>query len=301
MRIGLNGGGHTTDLGAIRAQAARAAADGFASYWLSQITGPDVLTTLAVVGAETTGLELGTAVVPVYSRHPLALASQALTVQAASGGRLVLGIGPSHRMMVEAMLGASYARPYTYVREYLAVLKPLLRGDPVDFAGACITARGRVTVEAPPCPILLAALAPRMLALAGSEADGAVTWMVGPRTLRNHVAPALWKAAEAARRPPPRIVVGLPVCVTDDVARAKRHAVETLAIYGTLPAYRATLDREGVDGPADLLIAGDETAVRERVAALADAGATDLRAAELCPHDDDRARTRALLRSLLAR
>src|SRR5215471_6867216 len=188
MRIGWNGGGHHTSLAAIRAEAKRAAAEGFASYWLSQIAGPDALVALAVVGAETPAIELGTSIVPLYGRHPYALAAQALTAQAASGGRLVLGIGPSHQVVVENLFGESYARPFTRTAETLAALRSLLRGDAVDVAGQELRARGKLAIEAAPCPILVAALGPRMLELAGREADGTILWMVGPKTVGAHVA-----------------------------------------------------------------------------------------------------------------
>jgi F420-dependent oxidoreductase-like protein len=299
MRIGINGGGHHTSLDAIRDEARAAARDGFASYWLSQISGPDALTALAVVGAETPGIELGTAIVPTYPRHPMALAMQALTVQAATGGRLVLGIGPSHRVAVEGAWGLSYARPLAHMREYVAVLRDLLQGKAVSFAGEQLVARGRLAIDAQPCPVLLAALGPRMLELAGTAADGTVTWMAGARTLRDHIVPAVVVAAEKAGRGRPRVVAGLPICVTDDVAGARAHAAERLGVYGTLPAYRAMLEREGVAGPEGVLLAGAEAEVRDAVAALEAAGVTDLRASMLCANAEEAARTRALLRSLL--
>ena len=299
MRIGINGGGHHTSLDAIRDEARAAARDGFASYWLSQINGPDALTALAVVGAETPGIELGTAIVPTYPRHPIALAMQALTVQAATGGRLVLGIGPSHRVAVEGAWGLSYAKPLAHTREYVAVLRDLLQGKAVSFAGEQLVARGQLAIDAEPCPVLLAALGPRMLELAGTAADGTVTWMAGARTLRDHIVPAVVAAAEKAGRGRPRVVAGLPICVTDDVAGARAHAAERLGVYGTLPAYRAMLEREGVAGPEGVLLAGDEAEVRDAVAALEAAGVTDLRASVLCANAEEAARTRALLRSLL--
>ena len=298
MRIGWNGGGNHTRLDAIRAEARRAAEDGFASYWLSQIAGPDALVALAVVGAETPGIELGTSIVPLYGRHPLVLAAQALTAQAASGGRLVLGIGPSHQPVVEAMLGESYARPFTRTREMLEALRRLTRGEAVDLQGEEVRVRGRLAIEAAPCPILVAALGPRMLELAGREADGTVLWMVGPRSLREHVAPRIRDAAAKAGRPAPRIVAGAPVCVTDDVAAARAFAAEKLRTYGALPAYRAMLEREGVAGPAELLVAGSEAKVRDSLAAYAAAGATDLRAGALCATPAETERTRALLAGL---
>jgi F420-dependent oxidoreductase-like protein len=299
MRIGINGGGHHRSLEAIRDEARAAARDGFASYWLSQINGPDALTALAVVGAEAPGIELGTAIVPTYPRHPIALAIQALTAQAATGGRLVLGIGPSHRIAVEGAWGLSYAKPLAHTREYVAVLRDLLQGKAVSFAGEQLVARGQLAIDAEPCPVLLAALGPRMLDLAGTAADGTVTWMAGARTLRDHIVPAVVAAAEKAGRGRPRVVAGLPICVTDDVAGARAHAAEKLGVYGTLPAYRAMLEREGVTGPEGVLLAGDEAEVRDAVAALEAAGVTDLRASVLCANAEEALRTRALLRSLL--
>jgi F420-dependent oxidoreductase-like protein len=299
MLIGLNGGGHARSLAAIRTQAREAARDGFASYWLSQISGPDALTALAVIGSETPGIALGVSIVPIFGRHPIALAIQALTAQAASGGRLVLGIGVSHQVAVEGAMGLSYARSFTYAREYVAALRPLLRGDAVSVAGEQVTARAQLAIDdAIPPPVILAALGARMLDLAGREADGCTTWMVGPKTLRDHIIPSVTRAAEAAKRSRPRVVVGLPVCVTGDRDAARAFARQQLGVYGTLPAYRALLDREGVGGPEDLVIAGNEDEVGSRIIALSAGGATDFRATELCPSPDDAARTRALLKQL---
>lgn len=300
MKIGVNGGGGIHRLEDALEQARAAERDGFASYWLSQIAGIDALTALAVIGHEVPHLELGTAVVPTYPRHPMALAVQALTVQAATGGRLVLGIGPSHKLLVEGMLGHSFDRPYSHTREYNTALRTLLRGEATDFRGDQLTARGKVDVVAPAPPVLIAGLGPRMLALAGSEADGTVTWMCGIKTVTQHIVPRVRAAAEAAERPAPRVVVGLPVCVTDDPKRARALAAEKLAIYGGLPSYRAMLDREGVDAPEQIALIGDEAQVRDSLQELAASGATDLRATELCPTSDDAARTRALLRELQA-
>jgi F420-dependent oxidoreductase-like protein len=298
MRIGWNGGGNHTSLDALRAEARRAADDGFASYWLSQISGPDALTALAVVGAETPRIELGTSIVPLYGRHALVLAAQALTANAAAGGRLVLGVGPSHRPVVEGMFGESYARPFTRTREMLSALRPLLRGEAVDLQGEEVRVRGRIAIEAKPVPVLVAALGPRMLELAGRDADGTVLWMVGPNTLRAHIAPRIRDAAAKADRPAPRIVAGVAVCVTDDASSARAFAEQRLRVYGTLPAYRAMLEREGVAGPQELLVAGSESLVRDALAVYAEAGATDLRAGALCPTAAESERTRELLSSL---
>lgn len=298
MRIGWNGGGHHTRLESIRDEARRAAADGFASFWLSQITGPDALTALAAVAADAPGIELGTSIVPVYGRHPITLAAQALTAQAATGGRFVLGIGASHQVLVEGMFGESYTRSFTHTKETLLALKALLAGEPVALDGKEIVARGRLSIEAAPCPILVAALGEKMLDLAGRESDGVTLWMVGPRTVADYVAPRLREAAARAGRPSPRILAGVPVCVTDDPDRARGHAAEELKLYGFLPAYRATLRREGLSGPEGLLAAGSEDAVREQLARFETAGATDLRLNTLCATPEETDRTRAFLRAL---
>jgi 5,10-methylenetetrahydromethanopterin reductase len=300
MRIAWSGGGHHTRLESIRDEARRAAADGFASFWLSQITGPDALTALAAVAADAPGIELGTSIVPVYGRHPITLAAQALTAQAATGGRLVLGIGASHQVLVEGIFGESYARSFTRTKETLLALKGLLTGEAVSLDGKEVVVRGRVSIEAPPCPILVAALGEKMLDLAGQEADGVTLWMVGPKTVADYIAPRLRDAAARAARPSPRILAGAPICVTDAPERARAMAAEQLKLYGVLPAYRATLTREGFDGPEGLLIAGTEQEARERIAAYETAGATDIRVSALCATPEEGERTRAFLRDLCA-
>jgi F420-dependent oxidoreductase-like protein len=300
MRIGIFGG--DTASGPIEASveaAQSAAVDGFASYWLPQIFGMDALTALAVIGRAVPGIELGTAVVPTYPRHPMMLAQQAMTTQAASGGRLALGIGLSHQLVIEGMFGYSFDKPLRHMREYLEVLVPLSRTGAVSFTGETVTANAGVEVKgSTPFPILLAALGPKMLELAGGVGDGTITWMTGPATIESHIAPTINAAAAAAGKPPPRVVVGLPVCVTDDVDGARERAAKTFEIYGTLPSYRAMLDREGADSPADVAIVGSEDAVRADVERLAGIGGTDF-LANVFGSRDERTRTTALLRALL--
>jgi F420-dependent oxidoreductase-like protein len=284
----------------LREQAQQAADDGFASVWMSNIFGLDALTALAVTGSQVGGIELGTAVVPTYPRHPAALAQQALTVAAACGGRLVLGIGLSHKIVIEDMYGYDFSKPVRHMREYLAVLLPLLERRPVSFTGATVRANiGLTTPGEGRVPVLLAALGTQMLHLAGEQADGTVLWMTGPATVRDHIVPAITEAAAAAGRPAPRIVCMLPVCVSDDPDGARERAARVFAIYGDLPSYRAMMDREGAAGPADLAMVGDEETVGARIRALADAGVTDFVAGEY-GSGEDAARTRTFLRSLLA-
>lgn len=245
--------------------------------WSSQIFGYDALTALAMIGREVDGIGLGTAVVPTYPRHPVMLAGQALTVQAGIGGRLTLGIGLSHQIVIENVFGQSFDRPARHMREYLSVLMPLLDGEQVTFEGETLRAStlGPLQITAPAPDVLVAALGSTMLAIAGRQAAGTVTWMTGPATIESHIIPTIRRAAEAAGRPEPRIAVGLPVCVTSDASAARERAAETFSIYGHLPSYRAMLDREGASGPADVVVAGSKSEVQAVLRRLRSAGVTD--------------------------
>jgi len=250
---------------------------GIQAAWSSQIFGYDALTAIAAIGREVPGIDFGTAVVPTYPRHPVMLAGQALTVQAATDGRLTLGIGLSHQIVIENVFGHSFEKPARHMREYLSILMPLLEGEQVTFAGETLRAStfGPLQIAAPAPPVLVAALGDTMLKIAGRLASGTVTWMTGPATIESHIIPTIRAAAAAAGRPEPRIGVGLPVCVTDDSDAARANASEVFAIYGQLPSYRAMLDREGAGGPADVAIVGNEAEVKDQVRRLADIGATD--------------------------
>ena len=264
------------------AQLRRSAEAGLHHAFASQIFGPDALTLLAVAGSQVPGIGLGTGVVPVYPRHPMMLAQQALTVQWATGDRLLLGVGLSHQVVVESMWGMSYDKPARYMKEYLASLMPLLRGETVRSTGERVTTNAFTPLDirdAVAPPVLVAALGTTMLKLAGTVADGTMTWMTGTGTIAEHVAPTITAAAEAAGRPAPRVVVGLPIAVTKDVEGAKARIDEALAVYPNLPSYKAMLDMEGAHTAADISFIGDEEAVAASIGRLADAGATDFVAA----------------------
>jgi len=299
MRISIFGGEQPTLDAAVEA-AGQVEAEGFHGFHVPQIFGLDALTTLAVVGRQVPRIELGTGVVPTYPRHPMMLAAQALTTQMASDGRLLLGIGLSHQVVIESMFGMSFDKPARHMREYLSILMPLLNGEPVAFEGETLSANGSLGIQGVDAPaVAVAALGPLMLKLAGRMTDGTVTWMTGPATLAEHTVPTISAAAAEAGRPAPRIVVGLPVCVTDDVDGARERAAKMFAMYGFLPSYRAMLDREGAEGPADVAIVGDEATVAAGLQRVADAGATDFSAAEFAVDADEKRRTRELLRTLV--
>ncbi|HEV7865521.1 MAG TPA: TIGR03564 family F420-dependent LLM class oxidoreductase [Acidimicrobiia bacterium] len=280
MDIGVMVGG--SGLSAVVEAVRKVAEAGIRRAWVPQVFGIEALTAIAVAGREIPDIELGTAVVPTYPRHPLVLAGQALTTSAAlgGGGRLHLGIGLSHQLVIEGVLGMPFEKPAVHMREYLTALRPALDGQPVDVDGETLRAHtlmGPLTVDdaGRPIPVLVAALGPALLRVAGELADGTLTWMAAPSVIGDRIAPSITAAAEAAGRPRPRVGVGLPVAVTTDVDATVERAAAQFAIYGTLPSYKRLLDEAGFDGPAGVVIAGDEDEVAARIRALADVGATE--------------------------
>jgi len=261
-------------------QVQKAESDGFDAVWVANIFDVDAITFLAIAGRETSTIELGTGVVPTYPRHPTAMAQQALTAAAASGGRFTLGIGLSHKVVIESMFGLDYSKPVRHMREYLSVLNPLLAGEQTMFRGEEYRVAARIQVQgASKPPVLVAALGPQMLKLAGKMSDGTITWMGGPKYLADVAVPSIKAAAAEAGRPAPRIVSGFPVAVTADTAAAKTSAQAVFAVYGTLPSYRAVLDVEGAADASDVAITGSAAEVEKQIRALAASGVTDFNAA----------------------
>ena len=297
MDIALNIGGATVD--EIVRNARSAAAQGFRSAWIANIFGIDAITACAIAGREAPGITLGTAVVPTFPRHPHAMAQQAMTAWDATNGRFHLGIGLSHQIVIESMFGLSFDKPAVHMREYLAVLLPLLRQGNASFDGERYHVHAPLERAGDPAgpPVLLAAMAPVMLRICGEETDGTILWMTGPKTVDEHVAPRLTKAAADAARPAPRIVATLPVAVTDDPDRAREVANNVFEVYGNLPSYRAMLDKEGASGPGDVAIVGDEATVLAGIQSMADAGTTEFVAA-VYGDDATTARTTELLLGL---
>jgi F420-dependent oxidoreductase-like protein len=281
MRIGIHfspAGHQQNDIDELVGMAARAKDLGL-DLWVPQLTSLDALSALAAVAREVEGVLLGTAVVPTYPRHPLVMASAALTVQAASGNRLTLGIGLSHKVVIEGVFGMSYDKPVRHMREYLEILVPALTTGEVSFEGETLSAHtfSAVRVAGAQAPkVVIAALGSQMLNLAGRLTDGTALWMVGPRTIAEHIVPKLSAAAQAAGRPAPEVVVGLPLCVTSDPDAARQRAAKAFGFYANLPSYRAMLDLEGASNPAEVAIVGDDETVAASLEHLGEIGATRL-------------------------
>lgn len=284
-------------------QAGTANDQGFESLWLPQIFGIDALTAIAIAGREVPDITFGTAVIPTYPRHPQMLAQQALTVTQTIGDRLILGIGPSHKPVVEGMWGISFEKPIRHMREYLECLGPLLNEGAVSYGGESVTTRATLDVKGPAPKLMVAALGPQLLKVTGRLADGTILWMTGPKTITDHTVPTITAAAAEAGRPAPSIAAAFPICVTDGseeaLTAARERAARDFAIYGTLPSYRAMLDREGYEGPEDLAIIGDAETVRTRIETLEDCGVTHF-GASVFGDPDQTGATRDLLVAMLA-
>jgi F420-dependent oxidoreductase-like protein len=302
MKIGIFGSQNDSTVDGVVAEVKRAEADGFASFWQSQIFGLDALNVLSVVSREVPRIELGTSVIPTYPRHPMMLAQQALTTNQASGGRLCLGIGLSHKVVIEGMLNMSFDKPVRHMKEYLSILMPLIHDRKVSFAGETLTTHAELTInKAQSCDVVVAALGSQMLKLAAAMTQGTLTWCTGPETLRTLTVPTINAAAEEFGKPNPRVIAALPVCVTKDVDGARARAAQVFAVYGQLPSYRAMLDHEGVAGPADVAIIGSASEVFDKVAALQEIGVTDFGGVEFGGTPDELHDTREMLKSLLKR
>lgn len=282
---------------------------GLASVWIPQIPDEfDALIATALAGAATERIEIATAVVPVQSQHPVTLARQALSAQAACGGRLSLGLGVSHHWIIDEMLGLAYERPLATMADTLDVLDVAFAGPgPIDVENDRFRVHNPLDVtDLTPTPVLLAALGPRMLELAGARADGTILWLADERAIESHVAPRINAAAADAGRAAPRIVAGVPVCVCDDgdidvaVARANR----LLSEAEVSPNYQQLLDHGNATEVGDILAAGSEASVVKRLRSFGDAGATEINV-RVVPIGDtrdeliaSRQRTREFLASL---
>jgi F420-dependent oxidoreductase-like protein len=304
MRIGLLGSGTTA--GEIVREAKQAEAGGFSSLWYSGVVAGDPLVAMAIAGRETARIELGTAVLQTYPSHPLLQANRVVSVVDAMGRPgFTLGIGPSHEPVIRGIYGLSYDHPGRSTEEYARIVTGLLRGKAADFDGQDWTVHpdGLAAAPAYPVPVLLSALGPRLLRVAGEVADGTILWMATARAIDTHVAPKILAAAAAASRPAPRIIAGLLVSVHDDRSEARSAAAARSAGYAGLANYQRILDIGGAATAADAAIVGDETSVRTQLRAVLDAGATEILADPVPVGPDQTAslqRTTSLLRGLIS-
>ena len=275
--------------------------DGFERVWMTQMPYDyDLLTVLAAAMHEVSDIKVGSGVVPIQNQHPMLMAQRALTLNQIAGGRFTLGVGVTHRAVTEGMWGISWDRSVRRLSEYLDGLLPLLAGEQVNASGEMLTTRGALQISDAPTPdVYVAALGPQMLRLSGRRTAGTITWMTGPKTLKEHIGPTMRAAAAEAGRPAGAVSVAaaLPIAVTDDVAAARAVAAEQFAMYGHLPSYRAMLDREGYAGPEDAALIGDEATVRARLDEVRAADVDEYVAISFDPSPEGRDRTRAFLRS----
>jgi F420-dependent oxidoreductase-like protein len=283
VMIGPERGRYATKVERLRADARWAEEAGLSSVWVPQIPDDfDALTAATLVGEATARIEVGTAVVPVQPRHPIALAQAALSAQAVLGGRFRLGLGVSHHWIVADMLGLEYDRPALTMRAYLDVLDAALAGPgPVDVENELFRVHNPLDVtDLPPTPVLLAALGPLMLRLAGERTNGTILWMADERAIASHIVPHITRAAESAGRPAPRVVAGIPLCLCgdDEVDVAVERTNRILAEAEVSPNYQRLLDMGDAETVGDILVAGSESTIEKRLRAFADAGVTDLSA-----------------------
>ena len=313
MRIGLmigpERGRYRTKVERLQADARWAEESGLSTVWIPQIPDEfDALTAATVVATQTSGIEIGTAVVPVQPRHPIALVQQILSVQAVCQGRLAVGLGVSHHWVIDEMLGLPYEQPVATMRAYLDVLDQALDGPgTVDVENERFRVHNPIDItDITPTPVLLAALGPLMLKLCGERADGTILWMADERAIGSYVVPTLVRAAQSAQRPAPRVVAGVPVCLCgdDEVDVAVARTNRILAEAEVSPNYQRLLTQGDAQSVGDILVAGSEQSIRKRLQGFADAGVTDL-SVRVVPIGETRdeliassKRTRGLLASL---
>ncbi len=297
MELGIFGSSRNID--DLKKQVQEANTLGYSTFWTPQIFNLDALTALAVIAESVEGIRLGTSVIPTYPRHPMMLAQQALTVNQVSNGRLDLGIGLSHKPVVEGMWGISFDAPVGHMSDYLQILMALLHDGTISYGGKHLTSRGGIDVPADAPPVLVAALGPQMLKLVGRVADGTVTWMTGPETIRNHISPIINAAAEEAGRPVPQVIAAVPVCITSDLDIAEEYAKRDFGFYGDLPSYRAMLEREGLANSWDIALSGSFEEVAEGLQKYSDSGGTQVVAAVYGP-DETREQTVSELAKLMS-
>ncbi|KAB2351722.1 LLM class F420-dependent oxidoreductase [Actinomadura rudentiformis] len=294
--------GNAIDTAVARAREASEA--GLRSIWSGQRLDADAIALAGFIGREVPDVTVGTSAVPIFARHPILVASQAHTSQAATGGRFQLGLGLGAGAFVEPVFGVPYDRPIARLREFLTVLRSLTEDGSADFQGETLTASTPMPAAvagAPPVPLLVAAMGPQALRATGELADGTLPFLAGPRTLGEHIVPQITTAAERAGRPAPRIVAFVAGIVTSDVDAAREAAAQATGFYDRLPSYQRVVALEGASRAAELVVTGDEETVAAEVRRYFDAGATEVVFTQTdLTTDEDRERTWKLLGGLAA-
>ncbi|WP_020106605.1 TIGR03564 family F420-dependent LLM class oxidoreductase [Nocardia sp. 348MFTsu5.1] len=303
MRIGLTGHGSTVEK--LVKQAKEAESQGFSSLWYASNVVRDPLIAMAIAGRETTRIELGTGVLQTYPCHPILQANRVAAAADAMGRPgMALGLGPSHASSIQDIYGLSYDRPGRNTEEYLQIITALLHGESVDFTGEDWSAHTQTTPPTHRVPVLLSALSPRMLRIAGQFADGTILWMASAAAIETHIAPKINSAASQAGRPRRRIIAGLPVALHNDVDAARTATAATSGMYAEMPNYQRIIETGGGTTAAEIAIVGDESSVQKQLQQLLDAGATEIWAQPVAVGQDraereaSRKRTVAFLSSL---
>lgn len=273
-------------------------ADGFAGAFLPSMA-HDAMTVLALAAGETSEIELGTYVIPTYTRHPVAMAQQALAVNAAADGRFTLGLGLSHEVVIKDSWGLDFTRVVRHMREYLEILVPLMRGEVVHYDGELFQVHAQL--ELPDCDapsVIVAALGPQMLRVTGQLADGTALWLAGPEWIEQVVMPEMGGAARAAGKPDPRVIAGVPISVSADPAATYERISNAYAMYNTLPSYQRVIQGSGANDPAGVSIVGSEEEVERELLRWRDVGVTDFYAAVEGANPAERERTREFIAAL---
>jgi F420-dependent oxidoreductase-like protein len=285
MRIGLqvsaDRGRYATKVEKLQADARWADEAGLDTIWTPQIPDEiDVMTAVTLLGTATSRIEIGTSIVPLQPRHPVVLAQQALSNQAVCEGRFTLGLGVSHHWIIREMMGLPYERQALTMRCYLDVLDQALAGPGiVEVKNELFDIHQPLDItDLTPTPVLIAALGPVMLKLAGERTSGTVLWLADERTIASHVVPSISKAAEGAGRPAPRIMAGVPVCLCrdDEVEAAVERTNRTLSEVVASPNYMRLMEHGDAQTIGDVLICGSEATMEQRLRRFAEAGVTDL-------------------------
>ncbi|WP_220195994.1 LLM class flavin-dependent oxidoreductase [Ktedonospora formicarum] len=260
----------------------KAESAGVRQIWMTQSTPlPDTLGIFTAAAMKTSSIRMGTAIVPTYPRHPLALAQQALTIADLAPDRLRLGVGPSHRPVMEGVYGLSMESPHEHLREYVAVLRALLWDGKVDFQGKYYTVKS--TFPRPPrIPILVSALRENAFHLAGEISDGSLSWVCPPPYLLEKSLPAQRAGAAEVGRSVPPLVAHIPVAFSQDKQAVLAATRQQLGRYGKLPFYVKMFASAGFTIPSSgelpedlvesLVLSGDDATIAERVRGYLDAG-----------------------------